>query len=147
MRRVRRPARPRGDLRLHHRFGGRAVRTSSLAHEISELLRLEREARENGYNPVQRQRVRIWERRRDLYFRVAQECRAEGDIAGFTEAKRATGHAVTMVHRCTEIGSCSVCGALELVDWQGVENDRDLWNCHNRGRRWTTPHGIKPTEI
>lgn len=120
--------------------------TSSLAHEFSELLRLEREARENG-QLAQRARVRLWERRRDLYFRVAQECRAEGDIAGFTEANRAAGHAVTMVHHSAEIGICSTCGALELVDWRGVERDKDHWHCRNCGRRWTTPHGIKPTEI
>lgn len=121
--------------------------TGSLAHEMSELLRLEREGRENGHGPTQRERRHLWERRRDLYFRVAQECCAEGDIAGFTEANRAAGHAVTMVHRVVEIGVCSACSALELVDWEGVENNRDLWHCRNCGRRWTTPHGIKPTEI
>lgn len=121
--------------------------TASLAHDISELLRLERETNENGHKPTRRDTRRVWEHKRDLYFRVARECRAEGDIAGFTEANRAAGHAVTMIHRIAEIGICSACGAIEFVHWEGVDNNQDQWHCRNCGHRWTTPHGIKPTEI
>ena len=97
--------------------------------------------------PTKRERVQAEERKRDLYFQLAQERRAAGDLAGFTAANRAAGQAVTMIHRIAEIGICSVCGALDIVEWLGVADDHDSWHCHNCGHRWQTPHGLKPTEI
>lgn len=73
---------------------------TNLAHDIAELLRLERlvaEARAEGQPQATDEELRLWECRRAVYFRVAQECRTGGDVAGMGEANRAAGHAVTMV--------------------------------------------------
>ena len=97
--------------------------------------------------PSKREQIEAEQRKITLYARIAHECRQRGDIAGLAQANKARGEAVTMVHRISEIGICATCGAIERVDWTGIEHDEDFWECHNCGRRWSTPHGLKPTEI
>lgn len=104
---------------------------SSLAHDFAAVLRLERAARKQ---PSQHTTLEMHKHRRDLYFRLACECQAEGDLAGAAEATRAAGLEVTAAQRTAGIGMCPACGEVRPDVQDGAS---ETASCRACAYTWT----------